>query len=207
MYRQGYFINKQNKFLNYADTGCHLKKEYIDKMKNYIDYAKEYDIVAFELGTLDKFWTKSNLFQYFNVLDNKEITNTNTRCTTCMIIKKTDKTIRFVNDWLKVFYDNFNLADDTPYVIKNLDGFIEHRHDQSIFSILSKLYNAKAITDFEDGREPINFNIDRRNMYSDIIKTITWLIPFKNLRWKLKNILIVKYRKTFYKKLEKLSNP
>lgn len=207
MYRQGYFINKQNKFLNYADTGCHLKKEYIDKMKNYIDYAKEYDIVAFELGTLDKFWTKSNLFQYFNVLDNKEITNTNTRCTTCMIIKKTDKTIRFVNDWLKVFYDNFNLADDTPYVIKNLDGFIEHRRDQSIFSILSKLYNAKAITDFEDGREPINFNIDRRNMYSDIIKTITWLIPFKNLRWKLKNILIVKYRKTFYKKLEKLSNP
>lgn len=197
---------EHNDILIYADTGCHLKKEYIDKMKNYIDYAKEYDIVAFELETLDKFWTKSDLFQYFNVLDNKEITNTNTRCATCMIIKKTDKTIRFVNDWLKVFYDNFNLADDTPSVIKNLDGFIEHRHDQSIFSILSKLYNAKAIVNFEDGREPINFSRDIRNMYSDIIKT-TWLIPFKNLRLKLKKILSVKFHKKFYKKLEKLSNP
>lgn len=195
-----------NDILIYADTGCHLKKEYIDKMKNYIDYAKEYDIVAFELGMPDKLWTKSDLFQYFNVLDNKEITDTNTRCATCIIIKKSDKTIKFVNDWLKVFYNNFNLADDTPSAIKNLDGFIEHRHDQSIFSILSKLYNAKAIVDFEDGREPINFSRDIRNMYSDIIKT-TWLIPFKNLRWKLKKILSVKFHKKFYKRLEKLSNP
>lgn len=93
-------------------------------MKNYIEYAEKYDIVAFELGIPDKFYTKSDLFNYFNVLNNKEITDTNTRCATSLIIKKTDKTIRFVNEWLKVFYDNFNLADDTPSVIKNLDGFV-----------------------------------------------------------------------------------
>lgn len=176
-------------------------------MKNYIEYAEKHDIVAFELRIPDKFYTKSDLFNYFNVLNNKEITDTNTRCATSLIIKKTDKTIRFLNEWLKVFYDNFNLADDTPSVIKNLDGFVEHRHDQSIFSILSKLYNAKAITNFEDGKEPINFSRDKRGMYSDIIYKITWLIPFKNLRWKLKNILFNKFNNVFYKRLKKLSNP
>lgn len=30
---------KDGDILVYADTGCHLKKEYIDKMKNYIEYA------------------------------------------------------------------------------------------------------------------------------------------------------------------------
>ena len=192
--------------LVYADAGCHLKKEYIDKMKNYIEDAEKYDIVAFELKMPDKFFAKSDLFDYFNVLNNKEITDTNIRCATSLIIKKTDKTIRFVNEWLKVFYDNFNLADDTPSTIKNLDGFVEHRHDQSIFSILSKLYNAKAITNFEDGKEPINFSRDIRCMYSNIVSK-TWLIPFKNLRWKLKKILFNKYHKKFYKRLEKLSNP
>lgn len=98
------------------------------------------------------------------------------------------------------------MADDTPSVIKNLDGFVEHRHDQSIFSILSKLYNAKAIKNFEDGKEPINFTRDIRCMYSDIIYKITWLIPFKNLRWKLKNILFNKFNNVFYKRLKKLSN-
>lgn len=102
----------------YADTGCYLKKEYIDKMKNYIEYAEKHDIVAFEFGIPDKFYTKSDLFNYFNVLNNKEIMDTNTRCATSLIIKKTDKTIRFVKEWLKVFYDNFYLADDTPSVIK-----------------------------------------------------------------------------------------
>ena len=197
---------KDGDILVYADTGCHLKKEYIDKMKNYIEYAEKYDIVAFELSIPDKFYTKSDLFNYFNVLNNKEITDTNTRCATSFVIKKTDKTIRFVNEWLKIFYYNFNLADDTPSVIKNLDGFVEHRHDQSIFSILSKLYNAKAITNFEDGKEPINFSRDKRGMYSDIIYKITWLIPFKNLRWKLKNILFNKFNNVFYKRLKKLSN-
>ena len=196
-----------NDILFYVDIGCHFKKEYSDRMKNYIEMAEKYDIVVFEgIGLLDKYWTKADLFKYFNVLDNKEITDTNTRFATAIIMKKTDKNIRLVNDWLKVFYTDFSLADDTPSEIKNLDGFIEHRHDQSIFSILSKLYNAKVIDDFDDGKEAIHFSRDKRCIYSDIIY-ITWLIPFKNLRWKLKNILFNIFSKKFYKRLEKLSNP
>lgn len=191
--------------LIYADSGCRLKKEYSDKMKIYIEYAEKYDIVAFELGFPDRLWTKADLFDYFKVLDNKEITESNARFATYFIIKKTDKTIKFINEWLNVFYTNFNLADDSPSKIKNLEGFIENRHDQSVFSILSKLYNAKAIADYEDGKEPINIARDRRGMYNDIVSK-TWFIPFKNLRWKLKNILFVFFHKKFYKKLERLSN-
>lgn len=76
---------------------------------------------------------------------------------------------------------------------------------KAYFLFLSKLYNAKAITNFEDGKEPINFTRDIRCMYSDIVSK-TWLIPFKNLRWKLKKILFNKYHNKFYKRLKKLSN-
>jgi len=33
------------------------------------------------------------------------------------------------------------MIDDSPSISKNLDCFREHRHDQSIFSLLTKKYN------------------------------------------------------------------
>jgi len=46
----------------------------------------------------------------------------------------------FVNEWYNVGCDYHNI-DDSPSIIKNLDSFIEHRHDQSIFSLLTKKYD------------------------------------------------------------------
>ena len=40
---------------------------------------------------------------------------------------------------LKIFDERFDFVDDTPSKIKNLDGFIQNQHDQSVFSILCKL--------------------------------------------------------------------
>lgn len=195
-----------NDILFYADIGCHFNKKYIEKMKSYIEDVKKYDLLAIELSELaDKKYIKADLFDYFNVLDNKNITDSNTRCATCIIMKKTDKNIELINDWLKVFKYNFHLADDTPSIIENFKDFIENRHDQSIFSILSKLYGAKAIVNFEDGKEPINFTRDKICIYHNIISKIAWLIPFKTLRWKAKIILFNKGAKIFYEKLEKLS--
>lgn len=104
-----------NDILFYADIGCHFNKKYIEKMKSYIEDVKKYDLLAIELsGLADKKYIKADLFDYFNVLDNKNITDSNTRCATCIIMKKTDKNIELINDWLKVFKYNFHLADDTP---------------------------------------------------------------------------------------------
>lgn len=45
-----------------------------------------------------------------------------------------------VNEWYELGCDYHNI-DDSPSILKNIDGFIEHRHDQSIFSLLTKKYN------------------------------------------------------------------
>jgi hypothetical protein len=48
-----------------------------------------------------------------------------------------------INEWYNIGCDYHNI-DDTPSLEKNFDSFKEHRHDQSIFSLLLKknnLYN------------------------------------------------------------------
>ena len=50
-----------------------------------------------------------------------------------------------VSGLLDVFYENFHLADDTPSQSNNEVGFIEHRHDQSILSLLLKQYGTSVI--------------------------------------------------------------
>ena len=41
----------------------------------------------------------------------------------------------------KSICNNYHVIDDSPSIRKNIPGFKEHRHDQSIFSALTKIFN------------------------------------------------------------------
>src|SRR5690606_14929140 len=64
-------------------------------------------------------------------------------------IKKCKKSISIISQWLEVFKKDFNLVDNSPSSSENFPGFIENRHDQSVFSILCKINNVKTISSSE----------------------------------------------------------
>ena len=51
--------------------------------------------------------------------------------------------------WIEIIDADFSLIDDTPSKSPNTPDFIEHRHDQAIFSILCKLNNVYTLSAFE----------------------------------------------------------
>lgn len=63
---------------------------------------------------------------------------------TIMLFKKNDMSIRMLNDWY-IIMNNYHNIDDSPSMIPNHDSFVEHRHDQSVLSVISKIYNANCI--------------------------------------------------------------
>jgi hypothetical protein len=65
---------------------------------------------------------------------------------TSFILKKCDHTLKIINEWYN-FSCIYNLLDDSESNIKNDDSFIEHRHDQSIFSLIRKKYGTEIIQD------------------------------------------------------------
>ena len=140
--------------INYMDIGCHIVKENSKRFYEYIDLIsnKKKWLLPFQYKiedtNLDKNFnypkreeykfTKSDLLNYFGCLNDKSILETPQYWAGNFFIKKTDDSIKFINEWLNVFYERFDLIDDTPSKIKNHRDFIENRHDQSVFSILCK---------------------------------------------------------------------
>jgi hypothetical protein len=137
----------ENDILVYADAGCQLNPLGIDKFRDYINIVNNSTsgILSFQLQSehLEKRWTKMDLF---NHLKCHNLADTNQLIATSFLIKKNDKNIKIVNEW----YDlccNYHLVDDSPSISKNYEIFVEHRHDQSIFSLLRKIYGTEILND------------------------------------------------------------
>jgi hypothetical protein len=130
--------------LQYTDVGCHFNPCGLYKLDKYFDSTDKSlnGILGFQQNYLEKDWTKGDLFDYFNVRKQKDIYDTGQLCSGIIFIKKSEKSISIIKNWLKVYYDNFSLVDDSPSRSSNFNGFKENRHDQSIFSILAKINNA-----------------------------------------------------------------
>jgi len=147
----------ENDILFYIDAGCEVisTNESKEKIKQLKDQCDNYNILYTQLLHLEKEWTKMDLFEYMN-LNNESIKNSNQIQAGLSILKKTEKTINFITDWYNISC-NYHLIDDSPSKSVNDEAFKEHRHDQSIFSLLLKtdkynIFNTSnnEITDYEN---------------------------------------------------------
>lgn len=134
--------------LLYLDCGCEVdirKKETIDK---YLEYVRTDCIVGTYTTFIEKEWNKMDLMKKLDAVDEKYF-NTVQRQAGALAFLVCEKTINFVNTWYELCCDYCNI-DDTPSIEKNLVCFREHRHDQAVFSLLTKkwgLYSDKTLDD------------------------------------------------------------
>lgn len=135
--------------LVYCDAGCSLNTLGINRLKEYCEMVKNHPsgILSFKLSHIEKTWTKMDLMHYFNYLKQEELSSYQVAAT-AIIIHNTDAVYKFFYKWLDTcVIDNYRYIDDSPSIIPNTEFFIEHRHDQSIFSILCKQNQCLIIPD------------------------------------------------------------
>ena len=138
-----YLIKKTIETLNdgdillYLDSGCEINSNKRNEMINYFGMVKtNYIITSFTFT--EKNWNKMDLILHLNA-NSSEFIETPQRQAGAQLLYVCDKTRRLVNEWYETAC-NYHLIDDSPSIAKNCDGFREHRHDQSIFSLLTKKY-------------------------------------------------------------------
>lgn len=141
----------KDSILQYSDIGCHLNLNGQKKLEIYKNIASDKGVLAFQYFHpnffLDKKlryqiyyeneFTKKDLLEYFGVTNNLEILNSEQIWSGTMFFKNDEKTIIFLKKWLEVCNIS-SLIDDSPSLEKNQIEFVQHRHDQSAFSILCK---------------------------------------------------------------------
>jgi len=129
---------KDGDILLYLDCGCELNELKKQNLNHFFNYVKT-DYIIGTLAGLEKEWNKMDLLKYLNMVNHNSL-NINQRQAGTNMFLVCEKVINLVNEWYNIACI-YNLIDDSKSVSKNFDCFKEHRHDQSIFSLLTKKYN------------------------------------------------------------------
>lgn len=135
--------------LLYLDAGCHLNSRGKMRFLDYCETVKQHPsgFLVSNAGRkqLERIWTKGDLFDFMGVRDRMDITDTPQLQSGTIFIRKDPDTVALIEEWLEIGLKHFNLLDDSASQSINMEGFQEHRHDQSILSILLKLHGTYAI--------------------------------------------------------------
>jgi hypothetical protein len=160
-----YFIQKalnllqEGDYLFYCDSGAY----FIDTVDDFLSFCetKNQDIFPFELIHYEKVWTKRDAFVLMDC-DSERYYNTKQRLASFTLIRKSDFSCKFVDEWLHYAQDERILTDiENQCGLDNYEGFIENRYDQSVFSLLTKKYEIAAY------RDPSQFGTLIKELYPD----------------------------------------
>tara|TARA_B110000967_G_C18700956_1_gene467822 strand:- start:9 stop:734 length:726 start_codon:yes stop_codon:yes gene_type:complete len=136
-------IMNENDILLYLDCGCEVHISRRNNMCNYFEYVKEDYIIGCPADVNpERQWTKRDLFDYLNMNTNEYLNSVQQQAGALLLLKN-NKVFTMVTEWYNISC-NYHLIDDTPSLLENTDDFKEHRHDQSIYSLLLKKYNIRT---------------------------------------------------------------
>jgi hypothetical protein len=140
---KSYLIQKTMASMNngdillYLDCGCELVRAKKDNLLQCIDLVKT-DKIIYTHTRVEKHYNKKDLVVKLDM--NQDIyLETEQRQAGALLFLVCDETRAFVDKWYELCSDYHNI-DDSPSILPNIPDFYDHRHDQAIFSLLSKKY-------------------------------------------------------------------
>lgn len=130
--------------LLYTDAGCRINADGKTRLIEYFDIVKQSPsgILLFNQHYPETEYTKGDVFHYLSVSNDTAYTQHTQVAGGIIILLKGLNSQQFINELYYICHNHYELLSDTPSVTPNAPGFKEHRHDQSIVSLLAVKYNA-----------------------------------------------------------------
>jgi hypothetical protein len=138
-------LMKDGDILLYLDAGSEIDIRYRDMMIQHFEIVRTDLIIGLPTPYMEKQWAKMDMFIALDAVDN-QIMNSPQRQGGINMFYVCNKTRQLVDQWYE-YASHYHLLDDSPSLIKNDPIFAENRHDQAIFSILTKkhgIYSDRA---------------------------------------------------------------
>lgn len=145
-----YFILKtlldmrEGDYLFYADAGSFFLKN-VDPIIGELEGVNQC-IAGFDLPLVEIQWTKRELLIEMGC-DSPVYTDGNHILSSFHLIKKSDRSVKFYEDYLKLCCESKKITDIHDPNVSQYSEFIDHRQDQSIFSLLFKRHKLKTLKD------------------------------------------------------------
>ncbi len=141
----------KNDIVVYCDAGASINTS-DNAGKRFNEYIEMLNSSKFsnlrmncEEGFVEKFYTYKELFQYFDIVPDSETGNTLQLQAGHMFFKKNKESENYFKEYQKILDYNIDLITDSLNKQNQIKNFKENRHDQSIFSMLSKVMGSLII--------------------------------------------------------------
>lgn len=136
---------EEGDYVVYTDAGSAL----VNKLSLLLDAmkAQQTDIMVFCIDHPEREYSKRDAFVLMDC-DKPEIVESNQICGTYIILRKSERSEKFIDDYLYFVQDKRIVTDDENVMgLPNYDGFVENRHDQTVLSLLAKKNGIKPFCD------------------------------------------------------------
>lgn len=135
----------------YLDVGFTLNRGGRSRLREYLDIARDsrQRMLSFQSVHTEAHWTKGDLAHRLSVQNSPAVMNTSQLSSGFIILGNTPENLALVQQWQTLATESsYHYSDDSPSLQPNHAEFREHRHDQSISSLLRKL-RGTAVTHYE----------------------------------------------------------
>ena len=150
---------KDGGILLYTDAGCKLiNTNYAAlKMNDYERKARDSasGILGFRNPCIESTWTKGDAFCHFNLEKNSSAYSSRQFTANRLLIQKNKKSVEIINKWWTTAKQAPFLFDDSPSKYPNFENFQDHRHDQSILSLILKTSSISEEWDWKEANSVI----------------------------------------------------
>lgn len=137
----------------WIDGGCEVNANKFSRarLKYFMKHALRYGAAAFTLGSTDEQYSKSKLIKLFE-LQGADVSTPQFQATWFLLAGEIGRTIS--DEWLRISLMDISYLDFSNEGKNESDNFIEHRFDQSIFSMVLKSFGIPPLARYVpvDGR-------------------------------------------------------
>lgn len=171
IYRKAYDVLREGDYLIYTDSGA----VYINKIQYLIDCMEQEKvpvmIFSLEQERVEKGNTKRDAF-VLTGCDETQYTDTPQSIGGYFVCKKAPEVKAFLDEVLQYAQD-IRIISDKPNVmgLPNYKEFTDHRHDQSVISLMSKKYGFKRFRDPSQFGQMNHYEpeVEHRSTYPQIV--------------------------------------
>ena len=132
-------LTKSESGIVYLDAGCSLnlaRLESRNRLVEYMDIAQDSGGLFFRLaeGNIHERFTKLEVLNFFNA---KPLAENRLFAATAFLLSRGEPQVDFADSWLSYLtHENYRLAIGSTDKGGEAHNFVEHRHDQSVLSLM-----------------------------------------------------------------------
>lgn len=135
---------KKDDVLCYVDADFYFTNPIDPVIETMLSWKQPIMPFNYKYGPSEKYWTKRDAFIIMG-LDGSQFTDTPQIVSGISLWQAGSAfALKFLDEWMNYAGDK-GLITDVPSRARNYPGFVEHRHDQSLFSLLCKKYDLKPL--------------------------------------------------------------